>query len=78
MVTKLMATFDGKAFIPEGNVRLKPNARYELTVRSDDTADIPPDVPYPLMEIHKLATDMGLTDLAERHKHYAHPGPEGD
>jgi hypothetical protein len=78
MVTKLIATFDGRAFIPEGNVGLKPNTRCELTVRSDETTDIPADVPYPLMEIHKLATDMGVTDLSERHQHYAHPGPEGD
>jgi hypothetical protein len=78
MVTKLMATFDGKAFIPDGQVALKPNTRYELTVRVDDLPGIPPDVPYPLMEIHKLATDMGVTDLSERHQHYAHPGPESD
>jgi hypothetical protein len=31
---------------------------------------------YPLAEIAQLATDMGVSDLADRHGHYAHPSPK--
>ena len=72
MVTKLLATFDGKALLPEGPTNLKPHTRYTIVVEGEapgePSADNVPDV---LAEIAALATDMGVTDLAERHTEYA-------
>jgi hypothetical protein len=53
-------------------------AQSAANLADTDLTDIPADVPYPLVEIHKLATDMGVTDLAERHHHYAHLRAEGE
>jgi hypothetical protein len=52
---------------------LTPNEHYVVTVESlpDETA-APASTPHPLDEIAKLATDMGVTDLARRHSWYAH------
>jgi hypothetical protein len=85
MVVKIRVKYDGKVFVPQEPVELTRDGDYVVAFENgtappppDDVPEIPADVPYPLMEIHKLATDMGVTDLSERHKHYAHPGPEGE
>jgi len=73
MSTIFHATFDGKALHPEEDVNLKPNTRYLVIVNdekkeseSDDQGE------YPLTAVLSLATDMGVTDLAENHDYYAH------
>ncbi len=79
MVKTLQAIFDGQVLRPEEPVDLKPNTRYRITVECEQPADEPKtENGYPLTEIRKLATDMGVTDLSTRHSWYAHGRLEDD
>ena len=76
MVTTLRATFDGEVLRPERPLDLRPNATYVVTVEREvapmsTTGDLD-DEPYPLAEIGRFSTDLGVTDFAERHDWYAH------
>ncbi len=68
----LHATYDGKVLHPEGEVNLEPNIRYLLTVEKESNGEISPETPYPLGVIKRLATDMKIENLAERHDFFAH------
>ena len=73
MVRRFAATFDGDSLRPDGPVDLTPNGRYVVTVEpAAASPSEPADVPDVLAQLAALATDMGVTDLAERHTHYAH------
>jgi hypothetical protein len=73
MSHRVHAVYDGKVLRPEDELDLEPNTRYLLIVEKDDhSGEIPRDTPYPLSVIRSLATDMKVTDLAERHDAYAH------
>ena len=63
------ATYDGKVFIPEGNVDLLPNQRYIIRVETQVKSE-PSKKPKLLQKLAMRATDMGVTDLAEQHDHY--------
>jgi hypothetical protein len=71
MVRKFHATFDGETLRPHAPVDLKPNGHYIVTVDEAPTQEARPESPYILDQIAALATDMGVTDLAERHTEYA-------
>lgn len=81
MSHRIHAVYDGKVLRPEDELELEPNTRYLLIVEKDEpNGEIPRDTPYPLSVIRDLATDMKVTDLAERHDSYAHQKleePEG-
>ncbi len=67
------ATFDGKALHPEKDVNLKPNTRYLVIINDEKKESESGDQgEYPLTAVLSLATDMGVTDLAENHDYYAH------
>ena len=67
------AIYDGEVLRPQESVDLEPNTRYLLVIEKDESnGDVPGEAPYPLSVIAKLATDMGVTDLAGRHDFYAH------
>ncbi len=73
MSIRLRVVFDGEALRPERPVDLQPNTTYLVTIEGaadDEPAQGEPD--YPLTEIGRLATDMGVTDLSTRHDRYAH------
>lgn len=73
MSYRMHAVYDGKVLRPEDSVDLEPNTRYLLIVEKDDhNGEISPETPYPLSVIRSLATDMKITNLAERHDVYAH------
>lgn len=73
MSHRVHAVYDGKVLRPEDDLDLEPNTRYLLIVeKDDDTPEISRETPYPLSVIRSLATDMEVTDLAERHDVYAH------
>lgn len=83
MPKTLRAVFDGKVLRPEEPVDLKANTRYLLTIEREEDEEGKPDKedeegkpdkdePYPLTEVLRLATDMGVTDLSTRHSWYAH------
>jgi hypothetical protein len=77
MSQRVHAVYDGKVLRPEEDLDLEPNTRYLLTVeRDDDKSKISSEMPYPLSVIRGLATDMKVTDLAERHDVYAHKKQE--
>jgi hypothetical protein len=76
METTFPAFFDGQVLKPDEPPKLTPNRRYIVTVAAPTEATEPNQATYPLTELLALATDMGHTDLAERHDDYAHPGPE--
>jgi hypothetical protein len=69
----IRAVFDGSVLRPDEPLRLQPNKHYLLTVeedagrapsRTDQSA-------HPLSILLGFATDLGLSDLAERHDDYA-------
>jgi hypothetical protein len=72
MVVRFRAKFDGKVLVPQEPVELTANGEYEVAVENG-IAPPPPagDVPHVLTQIAALATDMGVTDLAEHHREYA-------
>lgn len=73
MSFRVHAVYDGKVLRPEDELELEPNTRYLLTVEKDDLdEELQPNAAYPLSVIRGLATDMKVTDLAERHDAYAH------
>ncbi len=81
MSHRIHAVYDGKVLRPEDEPGPEPNTRYLLIVEKEDqNSEIPRDTPYPLSVIRNLATDMKVSDLAERHDAYAHhklEEPEG-
>lgn len=73
MVTTVKAVFDGEVLRPEGPVNLRPNTRCIVTVEQlPEEERSGAETPYALTQILAMATDMGVTDLAERHDFYAH------
>jgi hypothetical protein len=73
MATTVKAVFDGSVLRPEQPVNLRPNARYLITVEElKEPKEVAATALHPLTQILALATDMGVTDLAERHDRYAH------
>lgn len=73
MAKSVRAVFDGEVLRPEEPVDLKPNARYVVTIeREEEGKETGEKGAYPLTEILRLATDMGITDLSARHSWYAH------
>ncbi len=67
------AIYDGEVLRPEDENDLEPNTRYLLIIEKDErVAEVATDVPYPLTVIESIATDMGVSDLAENHDRYAH------
>lgn len=79
MVKSVRAIFDGKVFKPEDPVDLKPNVRCVVTIESESEITVQSDEgTYPLTEIAKMATDMGVTNLSTRHSWYAHGRLEND
>ncbi|OLE50899.1 MAG: hypothetical protein AUG51_25700 [Acidobacteria bacterium 13_1_20CM_3_53_8] len=73
MSTTFHATYDGKVLHPEEEVDLKPNTRYIVIIEGEEkVSEIGGEEEYPLTAIRSLATDMGVSDLAENHDYYAH------
>lgn len=73
MSQRIHAIYDGSVLRPETEIDLEPNTRYLLTVEKDERDELVRlDAPYPLTLIKNVATDMGVTDLAENHDLYAH------
>lgn len=73
MAKTVRVIFDGEVLRPEGPIDLKPNARYSVTIASEEEGEkTGTEGIYPLTEILKLATDVGVTDLSTRHSWYAH------
>jgi hypothetical protein len=77
--------FDGEVLRPEVPLPLRPAATYVITVEVEpatvgesegeaeaEPAAPEPAVPFALTEIRRMAVNMGVTDLAERHDWYAH------
>jgi hypothetical protein len=71
MASTFSAYFDGQVFRPETALALIPNRRYLVTVAAPDESSSQADVTYPLSAILAVATDMGVTGLADRHAEYA-------
>lgn len=66
MAKSVRAVFDGEVLRPEEPVDLKPNVRYLVTIEREDERKKSGEAgPYPLTEIGRLATDMGITDLID-------------
>lgn len=70
MTKKTTAHFDGKVIVPDEPLQLASGQRLRIQIET-----IEPDE-YPLTQIANIATDMGVIDLADRHKEYAHSRPE--
>jgi hypothetical protein len=72
MVVTFRAKYDGKVLVPQEPVELTQDGEYVVAVENG-TAPLPDeDVPDISTQLAALATDMGVTDLAERHTEYAH------
>lgn len=70
MSQNLTAHFDGKAIVPDEPLQLAPGQRLRVQIETIESDE------YPLTQIGTLATDMGVSDLAQRHNEYARPTPE--
>jgi hypothetical protein len=71
MVVEFRATYDGKVIVPQQPLNLQPGVEYRFRVDNGAAPAAPADSPYILDQIAALATDMGVTDLAEHHNDYA-------
>ena len=74
MARTVRAVPDGECLRLEQPVDLRPNTTYVVTIEGeaaprDGTMG---DDAYPLTEIGRLATDMGVDDLSTHHDRYAH------
>ena len=78
MTRTVRATFDGGVFRPEEPIELRPNATYVITIEGEEPEEgqVAPGEAYPLIEIAKLATDLGVDDPASSHDWYAHRASE--
>jgi len=73
MTTTVRAVFDGEVLRPEEPVGLERDIIYIVTIeREVATLEDTGGEVYPLTEIGRLTTDMGVTDLAAHHDRYAH------
>lgn len=76
MATTFRAVFDGEVLRPEEPLALRPTATYVVTVEGEAKADVEAgaeqEEPYVLTKLARMATDMGVDDLAARHDWYAH------
>ena len=74
MMKTVRVLFDGEVLRPDQLVDLTPNTRYLVTIEGEVSGrEAPsPEEAYPLAEISRLATDMGISDLSARHDWYAH------
>lgn len=70
MSETISAHFDGTVIVPDVPLGLPPGRRLRVRIETVEPES------YPLTEIAQLATDMGVSDLADRHEQYAHPGPK--
>lgn len=68
----ITAIFDGEVLRPEEPVELRPWARYHVIIERAEPDEQNAETEHPLAIIGRLATDMGVADLAERHTWYAH------
>ena len=76
---RLRAVFDGEVLRPERQLNLQPNTTYVVILEEASDERLDEQLTYPLTEIGRLATDMGVTDLSTAHDRYAHgPIPDGD
>lgn len=72
------AVFDGEVLRPEEPLGLQPEMTYVVTVDVEPVAEgevgarAEPNAPFALSEIRRMAVNMGVDDLAERHDWYAH------
>jgi hypothetical protein len=70
---RLRVMYDGEVLRPEQPLDLPANTTYLVTIEpeaGDERDD--GEATYPLTQIRRLATDMGVTDLSTRHGEYAH------
>jgi hypothetical protein len=66
---RIHATFDGKVLRPEETLLLEASRRYLLTIEEDSEGE-GKESEHVLSRLTKIATDLGVTDLAERHDDY--------
>lgn len=77
MVKTVRVLFDGEVLRPQEPVDLEPNSSYIVTI--EDQVSASPEgsgEDYPLTQIRRLATDLGIADFSTRHGAYAHGGPQ--
>jgi hypothetical protein len=69
MSKTLEVVFDGEVLRPEETTGLEPNTRYRVTIEEAAPTAEGEGQKYPLTALLELATDMGVSDLAARHRH---------
>jgi hypothetical protein len=73
MATTIRTTFDSTVLRPERQLDLRPDATYVITIEDEiPTEQNGSKDEHPLTKIGRLATDMGVDDLAANHDWYAH------
>jgi predicted DNA-binding antitoxin AbrB/MazE fold protein len=60
------AVYDGKVFKPKEKIKLAPNSRVILKLKSVSKKD------HPLRKILKISEKMNISDLSENHDKYTH------
>ena len=78
MAKTVRAVFDGEVLRLEQPVDLQPNTTYVITIEHEvRVQEEGVEDAYPLTEISRLASDLGVTDFSIRHRRYAQ-GRVGD
>ena len=74
MTTTVRVMFDGNVLRPEQPLNLRTDTIYVITIDEEvtDEGDASSMPEHPLTQIGRLATDMGVDDLAANHDWYAH------
>jgi hypothetical protein len=75
MTQTIHAHFDGKAIIPDTPLQLPAGQRLRIQIETIQGRETDEPDEYPLARIGKLATAMGVTDLASQHQQYARRAP---
>lgn len=75
MIATVRTRFDGEGLRPEEPLDLKVDETSVVTVIAEGAIEQPADAEsddeHPLTQFARLASDMGVDDLAERHDWYA-------
>lgn len=67
MTQTISAHFDGKSIVPDTPLELPAGQRLRIQIETMESDD------YPLAQLAGLATDMGMTDLSDRHQQIGQP-----
>ena len=71
MTETFEAVFDGAVFRPQGEVKLRPNTRVQITIEADEETD---SKPVSFLDVAMSIKFIGPTDMSTRLHEYLYEG----